>query len=206
MNSRDIFKGKSINDLMNMDINRMSIKELRSAVTRLNSAANKRVRTLRKQELNSPALRTLGNESKFSIKGLSSQAELRVAMYKVSDFLKNKTSTTRGYKDVRKKTMNSLKKAGVTGVTSDKLDKMFKVFDKLKEIDPSIEFLGTKYKILDNIVEIEEAQQDITADELLQIMIDKRDKIYEERQQYINNQFQNPFTVSFDEFFNRYDE
>ena len=98
--------GLSISDIMNIDLNtfnRMNESELRSITSRLVSAGNKRIRRLLEHDVNSPAIRSLGDDKEFSTKipaGLSPQQRvnyLRSEFARIRDFLTSETSTIRGY-------------------------------------------------------------------------------------------------------------
>ena len=64
-------KGLSIKDILNIDLdafNNLSESDLRKITSRLVSASNKRIRRLKEHDINSPALRGMGDMESFSTK------------------------------------------------------------------------------------------------------------------------------------------
>lgn len=202
MNRNVYLKGKKVNDLLELNTSRMSLDEIRAVVTRLNSAANKRLKTLEKSGLSTPALRAATtNQTKFSSKGLKGAVELRNAYQRVRDFLKNETSTVKGYKAVQKRTIKELEKQGVKNLTPAKLDEMWSIYDRLAEIDPQVTQYALKYKVVGEISKHISDKQ-MSADDIISEMIGRVNEIYERNQQYYEEQFANPFSISYDDLFN----
>lgn len=201
MNRNTYLKGKKVNDLLELNTSRMSTAEIRAVVTRLNSAANKRIKSLEKSGLSTPALRAAtSNQTKFSTKGMIGAVELRNAYYRVRDFLKSETSTVKGYKAVQKRTINELEKRGVKNLTPAKLDEMWTIYDRLAEIDPQVTQRSVKYKVMDEISRLI-TETTMTADEIIEYMTGRTNEIYEQKQQYYEEQFASPFSISYDELF-----
>lgn len=150
---------QSIDTLLSIDpdtLNKMSLKELKAAITIMNSSANKRINRMMKQGIISPALRERAQDKskrktvtesnfaqvKFSVKGVTTIQEARKAYKDVQHYLapETKTSSLRGYKQVRNKTRKGLQDAigeQVT-ITDKQMDRMFKAYDKVAEVYPGI--------------------------------------------------------------------
>ena len=92
--------GLSINDIMGMDwavINKLSEKDLRALSSRLNSAANKRLKRIEKSgvEKYSPAHAHVMEKGKFSTKGKDATA-LKNEIQRATGFLSAKTGSVSG--------------------------------------------------------------------------------------------------------------
>lgn len=118
----------TVKELLNMpweDVSRLSEKELRSAVTILDSAGNKRLKRMEQSGIKSQASswveRSGGN---FSVAG-KNYNELRSEFKRVSGFLKAKTSTQKGYEEVRKNTARLLGVEEGKAFTGDKEERVF---------------------------------------------------------------------------------
>lgn len=94
-------KGKSIKELSSLPIEEFATlnrAELSKVVSRLSSAANKRVKRMEAQEIESPAYRSYTESGgKFGAKNKTLN-QLRAEYMRVSGFLKMRTSTVTGYK------------------------------------------------------------------------------------------------------------
>lgn len=172
--------GKSIESLMglsNKELSDLSRSNLSKVVSRLASAANKRIKRFGQET--SPALekvkRTGGN---FSVRGKSAD-ELKKEFLRVKDFLQSETSTKSGAKKVKKNVINSLKKKGVS-ITEKQYDKFFRVYERLKEQDPSINDKLLKYNVMSEITE--EIGNDI--DTITENIINRLSDIYEEQAEH----------------------
>ena len=110
-------KGLRISDIMNIDLdtfNKLNESELRSITSRLVSASNKRIRRLKEHDINSPAVRGLGDLEKFSTKlpeNISPQQRvnrMRETFAKARTFLGKESSTIGGWKKLVKRTKEKL--------------------------------------------------------------------------------------------------
>lgn len=134
-------KGLKITDIMNIDLdtfNRLNESELRAITSRLVSAGNKRIRRLQKNDINTPAIQSLGSEKKFSTKLSTSTSKqqrvnkLRSEFARARSFLASETSTIGGYKKFVKKTKERI--ADELGMSVKQIDKKLdinKLFDLL---------------------------------------------------------------------------
>ena len=200
--------GKSVNDLLHLSATQIKgydRQNLARIVTKLDSAANKRLVRLEKAGYNTPAMRAakVDKDERFSVAGKNLK-ELRAAYIRVSNFLKSDTSTKKGYKSFLKKMKKSFADKGVKiGGGTDKeaqdfIQKETKIFDWLKERNPIIEESGYKYAAMKMISEY------VNEDNLSESAIKRRmtkwiKKTYEEeqRRKYIDTS--NFFDITEDE-------
>lgn len=102
-----------VNKYLNMSskqISKMSDKELRQAVTILNSAANKRIKRVYQAGLSSGKIDAQLENGKFSVAGVEGRAALENALIDVSGFMKSKTTTVKGIRSAQQKTFKNLAK------------------------------------------------------------------------------------------------
>ena len=155
--------GKSVKDLIHLSATQIKgydRQNLARIVTKLDSAANKRLVRLEKAGYNTPAMRAakVDKGERFSVAGKNLK-ELRAAYIRVSNFLKSDTSTKKGYKSFLKKMQKAFADNGITiggggdKATQDFIQKETKIFDWLKERNPIIEESGYKYAALEKISE-----------------------------------------------------
>lgn len=172
--------GKSIKDLMNLDIeqfNSLTAAELRNVTNRLVSAGNKRLRRFEAAGEVTPATSYIERSGgKFSTKGKDIN-ELRAEYARAKGFLQSKTGTRRGWEETKKSTANELKKYGVN-VAPDQLGDVLRTYEKLKELDPSISMKSLKYTVLQAISTLDE-NADI--EEKMLAMQERLQDIYEEQ-------------------------
>lgn len=146
-------KGMSVQDILNMDgeaFNKLNESDLRKVTGRLVSAGNKRLRTFEKRGEVSPATRFISNSGgKFSTKGKNLNA-LRAEFTRARNFMQSQTGTIKGWKQTKNKAINEMKKRGVD-VPPDKFDNFWKIYEKLKELDPNIASKTMKYTVLEQI-------------------------------------------------------
>lgn len=177
-----LVSGKSVNDILNMDIeefNKLGLSDLRKVVGRLVSAGNKRVRRFEKAGISTPATRALEKSGgMLSTKGKDLN-QLRTEYARARDFLNMETSSRKGYEDVKKKTVETLRARGVD-VTTDELDDIFEVYGRLKEIDPSVGVILSSSQVIGEISKL-----DNTQDVQTRIMQAKEryNELYEENQE-----------------------
>lgn len=104
-------RGKSISELQRItpaqwkSLNR---RERSQVVSRLASAANKRLARFEKAGISTPASRGAMKRGKFSVKG-KSKTELTTEYKRVKAFLSAETGTAKGYKKFKKRIKKSLK-------------------------------------------------------------------------------------------------
>lgn len=180
-------------------------QNLARIVTKLDSAANKRLVRLEKAGYNTPAMRAakVDKGERFSVAGKNLK-ELRASYIRVSNFLKSDTSTKKGYKSFLKKMQKAFADKGVKiGGGTDKdaqdfIQKETKIYDWLKERNPIIEESGYKYETMKIISEY------VNQDNLSESAIKKRmtkwiKKTYEEEQKRKYIDTSNFFDITEDE-------
>lgn len=104
-------RNRIVKNYLNMSsksVSKMSDKELRHAVTVLNSAANKRIKRVYTAGLSSDKIDKQLESGKFSVAGIKSRAALENAFVDVSNFLQSKTTSVRGIRNAQNKTFKNL--------------------------------------------------------------------------------------------------
>lgn len=126
--------GVSINQIMNLDIdiNKLSRGDLSRVVGRLVSASNKRIRNLAKTEIGkmSPAYQSrMERGGQFSTKGLSTD-KLRNLFAETKGFLQLKTSSIKGWGDIRQEIEKSI---GISFDTEEDSKKFWETYRRFAE-------------------------------------------------------------------------
>ena len=154
-------KGVSIDKLTNLSatqIKQYDRKNLAKIVTKLSSAANKRVKRLEKSGYNTPALRQSYRGGRFGSKGKNLK-QLRSEYKRVSSFLKSETSTVKGYKAFLNRLSKKFNEKGVkvgggsAEEMQDFIDKETRIYDWLKERHPYIDESMYKYSVMPKLSE-----------------------------------------------------
>ena len=104
-------RNRIVKNYLNMSsksVSKMTDKELRHAVTVMNSAANKRIKRVYKADLSSVKIDKQLEAGKFSVAGIKSRAALENAFVDVSNFLQSKTTSVRGIRSAQNKTFKNL--------------------------------------------------------------------------------------------------
>ena len=136
-------KGLKISDILNIDLdtfNNLSESDLRKITSRLVSASNKRIRRLKEHDINSPALRGMGDLDSFSTKldeTISPQQrvnQLRHTFSQMRSFLTSETSTIKGFKKYSDRIMDAIassmkveKKTLEEKLGKDGINKLFRI-------------------------------------------------------------------------------
>lgn len=200
--------GKSVNDLVHLSATQIKgydRQNLARIVTKLNSAANKRVTRLEKAGYNTPAMRAakVDKGRRFSVAGKNLK-QLRAEYIRVSGFLKADTSTKKGYKSFLKKIQKSFSDKGVeiggrggTGI-QDFIQKETKIYDWLKEKNPIIEESGYKYEAMKMISEYV-SRGNLSESSIKRRMAKWVKEVYEDEQRKRNIDTSNFFDVTEDE-------
>lgn len=200
--------GKSVNQLVHLSATQIKgydRQNLARIVTKLNSAANKRVTRLEKAGYNTPAMRAakVDKGQRFSVAGKNLK-QLRAEYIRVSGFLKADTSTKKGYKVFLKKIQKSFSDKGVKiggrGGTDTQyfIQKETKIYDWLKEKNPIIEESGYKYEAMKMISEYV-SQGSLSESSIKRRMAKWIKETYEEEQRKRNIDTSNFFDVTEDE-------
>lgn len=190
---QSVVSGMSVQDVLNIDnklFNSLTESDLRKVVGRLVSAGNKRLRTFERNNTKSPAVgQVMRSGGAFSTKG-KDLAALRAEYSRAKSFLQAKTGTVKQWNKVKQDTIDSMKKRGVE-ISKNQFDTIFKIYDRLSEVDSSIEDKRYKYKIIDEISneladaleDEEDVDQDSLINDVVSDMMDRITEIYEEEQE-----------------------
>lgn len=145
--------GKSVNDLINLSatqIKNLNRRELSQVVSRLSSAANKRLKRFEKAGIETPATRAAMKTGKFSVKGKDLK-QLRTEYKRVKGFLTSETGTRKGYNSFLKRLKRSFGEAGVKigGETPEEIEQFIdeetRIYDWLAERNPFISEAPYRY-------------------------------------------------------------
>ena len=187
-------KGMGIKDIMNIDLdtfNKMNERELKQITSRLVSAGNKRIRRLKSKDINSPALRSLGEDDIFSVK-LSKDMNkkqrvnaIRQEFAKIRNFLSAKTSTLKGYRQYSKKMVKEISEA--TGIAEKDINanRLFDALHKLQEMGKVDAQRGSKGSIQARNIIAEKLVEDpeLSLDNLLDDVDEEYTAWYENKEQ-----------------------
>ena len=184
MARRDIFKGKSIEQIREIppeEFNKFDKKTLAAAVTRMASAANKRLRRFEKSGIETPATISVSKSGgKFSVKGKSLN-QLRSEFIRVKNFLGMKTATQKGYAKVKRDFIERVNATAQQSVKlSDKfLNRFWRIYDKTANLAPFVKGSPDRQKmVFDLMVD----NPELSEDDLLTRLNDTFDSRYEEEQ------------------------
>lgn len=176
-------KGLSIKNIINMsaeDINKLNTKDLRQLVGRLVSASNKRVKRLEKSELGllSPAYQSVKRRGRlFSTKNKQIN-QLRNEFKVAKNFLNMKTSTAKGFKELRKETVTRL------GKEFDSIEQEKRFWQTYRKIEESGNILpndkGGSAKVQEILANKLNENPDANIDDLIDDIDDDITKAYEE--------------------------
>lgn len=177
-----IVSGMSVKDILNMDINtfnKLITSDLRKVVGRLVSAGNKRLRSFERAGESSPATRHVATSGgAFSTRGKDLNA-LRAEYTRAKNFLQSKTGTRKGWKKIKKETLEGLKKHGIE-MTESQFNDVWSAYENLKELSPEVANRGLKYSVLKDVADMVK-DADKSADEIATALHENLSKIYEER-------------------------
>lgn len=188
---RVALSGVSVDQLLNIgatELKGYDRDNLSRIVTKLNSAANKRLARLERKGYNTPAMRKnhVGKGERFSVKDKNLK-QLRAEYIHVSSFLKDSTSTVKGYKSFLQNLKNKFNEKGVNigGGTEkeiqDFIDQETKIYDWLKERNSFIEESGYKYEAMLRVSEMVE-KKNLSEQAIKRRMNQWAKKVYKEEQ------------------------
>ena len=182
----------TIKSLLNIDektFNNFSEKELKKQVLKLASAANKRIKRLNQSNYITPALDKVNRSGgRFFVQG-KNLSDLKLEFQRVSEFLKNKTSTVKGWKKVLKGTNEYLKKMFPNqnlNFTEKGLENFVRLYERLKELDPRTAQRKFQY-ITRRMIYDEIGDEDINIDEIAEELAVKIREIYEKEETESSN-------------------
>ena len=168
-------KWEKLMDIGIEDFNKLTEPELREVVRKLNRTANQRLRRAEALGMETPATSAVKRSGgTFTTRGKNLN-QLRAEYRRVTDFLTAKTSTVRGFEQVKKETAESLKRSGVD-IDPSKLDDTMRIYERLKERNPWIQARGFKYAVFQ---EIDKLSEDLDPEEKILEMQEQLDLLYE---------------------------
>ena len=177
-----LVSGKSINDILNMDVNQfnsLKLSEMRKVVGRLVSAGNKRLRSFERAGESSPATRHVYNSGGvFSTRGKNIN-QLRAEYVRAKNFIESASGTRKGWKTVKKKIISGLEKQGVH-MTEKQFNDVWQAYEKLKEMSPEVATKGLKYTTLQNVVDMV-TDGNYSADDIASMLHQQINDIYEKQ-------------------------
>ena len=181
----------SVSGLTIKDITRMtetkfqgySASDQRKIVSRLVSAANKRIRSFERKGIESPAIMGVNETGgKFSIKGKDESGLLK-ELTRVRGFLRNPSSTIKGWNKVQNKTFEGLKQRGIDVQKEDIADITYALAQISRERNLT---RAERYNILNKMSVLLKNNADMSTSELLSTVRGELDTIYKETQDYYN--------------------
>ena len=142
--------GYTLQQLLNMDeytLTHLSEDKQRAIAKQLSVAANRRIKAMERAGIKSPAQRGIINSGGLiSVKG-KEYSDLQAETSRALQYLKHKTSTMKGWKEVQEETISNL---GIA-LTKGQWDDFWKAYDKLVELDPDAKMENIKYDIFKEI-------------------------------------------------------
>lgn len=182
MASKNKKTGYTVQDILNMDeyvLTHLTPEQLKPIVSQLANTANKRIKAMeRAHEKASPAYRgVIKSGGTFGVKG-KSYADLQSEVKREIRFLKHKTSTLSGWKQVKQETITKLESQGIE-FTKEQWDDFFEAYDKLVERVPDAEINNIKYDVFKEITAMMEDKANSPEDIALELE-SKVNKVYKE--------------------------
>lgn len=147
--------GKSMDFLLDLDPDvwtQLSDRELRDVVSRLASAANKRVKRATASGSQSWAVKSVQRGGKFSVAGKDLES-LRNEYQRVRAFLLDPNSTAAGWKQTRSELGDILQGMGYD-VSPSQVEQMMTLYNHLMEVDGTTLSREDRYKYMKELAEI----------------------------------------------------
>ena len=174
-----IVSGLSIDDILSMstnEVSKLNLSDLRKVVGRLVSAGNKRLRRLESKGVSTPATEFIKRSGgPLTTKGKNVN-ELRAEFRRAKTFLRAKSGSLKRITKRTKNVTKALQKAGVKSITHENSDRLFKLYDRIKELDPGVQSKSLKYKVMDEIGEMLDGAQDT---DVVNMIMDTLTDLYE---------------------------
>lgn len=188
-------KGLKVKDILNIDLdafNNLNESQLRALTSRLVSASNKRIRRLKERDINSPAIRGLGDIEQFSTK-LNEDVtpeqrvnQLRSRFAKIRNFMTSETSTISGFNKFVKRIKTKLAEdLGMTYKDVDTKLNVGKMFDLLHQAQKDgliSSYRHSKGSLQGREIITEQVidNPEMSYEDLKKILKEKKDILYEE--------------------------
>lgn len=142
--------GYTLQQILDMDeytLTHLDEQKQAAIAKQLGMAANKRIKAMERARENSPAQRgVMESGGKFTFKN-KSYADLQNDTSRALQFLKHKTSTVKGWQQVKDETISNL---GIA-LTKGQWEDFWKTYDILVELDPDAKMENIKYDIFKEI-------------------------------------------------------
>ena len=156
MASQFSVKGKSVKQLLDLDLDvwsRLNRRDLAAATRRLADAANKRLRYFQEKLENTPAYSAAMRSGGFFTTAGKNRNQLEHEFARARNFLLSETSTMKGWKKVKDRTIKQF--AATTGIQipKEKFNEFWQSYEKLRELDPAIINRAIKYKVMEELVQ-----------------------------------------------------
>lgn len=181
-------KGLSSQDILNLDYDvfiSLDAKDLAKVTSRLVSSANKRIRRMEEKGLESPAYQNMKRSGgNFSVAGKDLN-QLRSEYMRVKNFMNSRTSSLKGWSEVKRDTVRDLKAKGVE-VDKKNLDTVLRAYEELRKMDPNIADKNFKYRYMGKIAE--HIKAGVSIQDAVQKTMSKLDQIYEEQEMLTHEQ------------------
>lgn len=169
----------TVDELLMLNPDKLSERELRRAVSQIASAGNKRLKRLESAGQRSRAAEVVQESGgKFSVRGKNLE-ELKTEFMREKNFFERKTSSLRGIREIKRETAKTLEARGVTNIDKDKIGDTFALYDKLKELDPSVASKNLKYAVINAIAELPDH---LDVEEKILAMQEQLNGLYEEQE------------------------
>lgn len=167
------------------DFNKMTRKELAKATGELRKEANRRISELQSRGYTSTALSFIEKSGgKISTKDKTIN-QLRHEFMRASGFLKSEGSSIKGVNRIRYKTAAMLAVEDVD-VAPGSIDRFFRVYDKLKEVDPIVSSVSFRYRYMQEIAKMTE-NTELSVDEIVSDITSRVEEIYNDRTDEYND-------------------
>lgn len=191
-----IVSGKSVKDILDMDVaqfNSLTTKDMQKVVGRLVSAGNKRARRLLNNgESALPLTRLMSSGGMLSTKDKNLN-ELRAEFMRAKNFLEDSRSTVTGNRKFKKTVIDQLKKKHNINMTVSQFDQFFEIYEKAKELNPTIANRRLKYGVFGLIAEEYQQKGDLLdgpdVDKIIERLTKQVNEIYEKQEAQEENEF-----------------
>lgn len=177
-------KGKTVEDILRMDQAdwaKLGRSDLTKATRILADAANKRLKSFERYGDYSPATQAAQRSGgSFSTKG-KNRNQLEHEFARAKSFLTAETSTRKGWKGVKQRTIDAFERSTGVRIPFEKFNEFWSAYEKLRDLDPSIVNRAIKYHVMDELVQKLLDGQDV--DQIVASMQSRIAEIYEESQE-----------------------
>lgn len=193
-------KGLSIKDIQDMswtELNKLSLPELKQVASRLNSAANKRLRRMEAsgESKYSPAYSSIMKSGgDFSVKGKNTKTDIKNEIQRASGFLEAKTGKISGVRKHRQKLQDIEQRAAAkeaeTGEEAIDLDlesmteaqkkKLYRALDRLREKNAALVHNIGSDLIISQLRRTQLKDKRISRDKLVEALEEKYPELMED--------------------------